>query len=203
MDHDETQSQGNEMLFLAWLRAHMPEGMDEGFEILELEQLLNMLGSIVMSTAVDEFEYLIYTGATEFDGEAFPQVKDSDVIDYNALYEAIVTSYWEDIATMYNTEYWMYVAFDNAAYYISYAMSALPCLELYAKAGTGADGLEAARASYLKLFTFSSNDEFISEDRYGDKYVSATYEEILNWAELSGPFQQALYDTITNYFENR
>ena len=200
MDHDETQSQGDEMLFLAWLRAHMPSGVDEGFEIMELEQLINMLGSIVLSTAVDEFEYLVYTGATTFDGKPIPMI-DEDLIDYATLYKVILESYWEDIGSWFNVNYWMYVTFDNAAYYISYAMSALPCLELYAKAGN--DGLEAARASYLKLFTFSSNEEFLAEDSFGDKYVTATYEEILNWAGLGGPFQEELYESIVEFFEGR
>ena len=201
MDHDETQSQGNEMLFLAWLRANMPTGVEEGFEILELEQLLNMLGSIVLSTAVDEFEYLVYTGATEFDGQPIPTVDGSDLIDYATLYETILEAYWDGIGDWFNTSYWMYVTFDNAAYYISYAMSALPCLELYAKAGN--DGLNAARASYLKLFTFSSNQDFVAEDSFGDLYVTKTYQEVLNWAGLGGPFQQNLYDTISAYFESR
>ncbi|MCH5159943.1 MAG: hypothetical protein J1F66_03735 [Clostridiales bacterium] len=214
MDHDETQSQGNEMLFLAWLYANMPEGADEGFEILELGQLINMLGSIILSTAVDEFEYLVYTGATEFNGKAIATVELSDgreVIDYATLYELILESYWAEIGDWFNTSYWMYVTFNNAAYYISYAMSALPCLELYAKAGN--DGLDAARASYLKLFTFSSNDAFMNEDIYideeGNEYVDrylkddVTYEQILNWAGLSGPFQQELYQAIVEFFANR
>lgn len=217
MDHDETQSQGNEMLFLAWLRANLPKGMDEGFEILELEQLINMLGSIVMSTAVDEFEYLVYTGATTYNDQPIEKVTISDaengereVIDYGALYETILVTYWEEIGDWFNTDYWMYATFDNAAYYISYAMSALPCLELYAKAGN--DGLEAARASYLKLFTFSSNDEFMDEETYTDsdgEHVdrflkdSVTYQNILNWAGLKGPFQEELYQVIETYFESR
>ena len=201
MDHDETQSQGDEMLFLAYLRANMPEGMDEGFEIMELEQLINMLGSIVLSTAVDEFEYLMYTGAETYNGQPIAKYKKTELIDYGVLYKQILKTYWVDIGDWFNTEYWQYAAFDNAAYYISYAMSALPCLEIYAKAGN--DGLEAARASYLKLFTFSSNEEFISEDQYGDLYVSATYEEILNWAGLGGPFQEELYKTIDAFFASR
>lgn len=204
MDHDETQSQGDEMMFLAWLREHMPEGVDEGFEILELEQLVNMLGSIVLSTAVDEFEYLVYTGATEFDGKAIEKVnigEGVEVIDYAKLYETILKSYWANIGSFFNTQYWMYVTFDNAAYYISYAMSALPCLELYAIAGN--DGLDTARDSYIKLFTFSSNDEFIATDSFGDTYVKESYEKILNWAGLKGPFQEELYEAIQEYFESR
>lgn len=204
MDHDETQSQGNEMLFLAWLREHMPEGVYEGFEIMELEHLINTLGSIILSTAVDEFEYLVYTGATTFDGEPIATVQLADgteVIDYATLYKVILESYWKDVGELFNTSYWMYVTFDSAAYYISYAMSALPCIELYAKAGN--EGLEAARASYLKLFTFSSDDSFVAEDSFGDLYVTKTYQEVLNWAGLSGPFQQSLYETIVEYFATR
>ena len=204
MDHDETQSQGDEMLFLAWLKANMPQGVGEGFEILELEQLLNMLGSIIMSTAVDELEYLAYTGATEFNGQAIPTVKMSNgerVTDYATLYTLIMQSYWKDITSWFNTSYWMYVTFGSPAYYISYAMSALPCIELYAKAGN--DGLDAARESYLKLFTFSSNQDFVEEDSFGDLYVKATYQEVLNWAGLSGPFEEGLYQSIQQYFSSR
>ena len=201
MDHDETQSQGDEMLFLAWLHANLASGLEEGFELLELSKLFDMLGSIVMSTAVDEFEYLAYTGAETFNGQPIPTVEGTDVIDYASLYALVMESYWEGITEYFNTKYWMYVAFDNAAYYISYAMSALPCIELYAKAGN--EGIEAARESYLKLFTFSSNDEFLAEDDFGDKYVTATYAEILNWAGLSDPFDEELYVSIKTFFESR
>lgn len=216
MDHDETQSQGNEMLYLAWLKARMPAGVDEGFEILELEQLVNMLGSVVLSTAVDEFEYLVYTGATTFNGNPIATVELSDgtkVIDYAKLYEDILYSYWDEIGTFYNTAYWSYVVFDQACYYISYAMSALPCLELYAIAGASDDGLESARDSYLKLFTFGSDDKFVETESYvGDDgethYTTSlkdgvTYQSILNWAGLKGPFQEELYQTIQKYFSER
>lgn len=210
LDQDETQSQGNEMLFLAYLREHLPQNqnLEEGFEILELEQLRSMLGTIVMSTAVDEFEYLVYTGATTFNGQPIPTVQFEDgstIVDYATLYKNIMKSYWSGITEYYNTAYWSYVVFDQAGYYISYAMSALPALEIYAKSGI--DGLEAARDSYLKLFTFSNNNDFVSEKIYDDGYVernlTASYETILNWAGLDGPFQKDLYTTIAEFFANR
>ncbi len=202
MDQDETQSQGNEMLFLAWLESRIPEGCEEGFEITKWDSLLNMMGSIILSTAVDEFEYTVYSGATTYDGEPLPTVTidGSTIIDYDTLYQTILTSYWSNVAEYFNTHYWGYVVFDQAGYYISYAMSALPALEIYAKASN--EGLEAARASYIKLFTFSDHDEFMGEDQYGDKIIKpeTTYESILNWAGLSGPFQEELYKTIYEAF---
>ncbi len=216
MDHDETQSQGNEMLYLAWLKAHLPAGVSEGFTWMELEQLFEMLGTIVQATAVDEFEYLVYTGATTFNGKPIAMIELSDgtqVVDYWTLYEDVMSSYWSGMGDYFYSTYWAFVVFDQAAYYISYAMSALPCLELYAIAGTGTDGLEKARDSYLKLFTFGSNEEFVDFETYTDEngeiYTEATlkegvtYENILNWAGLKGPFQEELYQTIQQFFAAR
>lgn len=214
MDHDETQSQGNEMLFLAWLKNNMQSGVSKGFTALEYEQLLNMFSSIILATAVDEFEYLVYTGATTYNGSAIPTVKLADgttVINYAELYETILATYWDGMGSLFTIApyYWSYVVFDQAAYYISYAMSALPSLEIYAVANT--KGLESARDSYSKLFTFSSNEEFVEKEAYtgddGETYYTTslkegvTYQNILNWAGLSGPFQEELYLTIQKHFE--
>ena len=61
-DHNETHSQGNEMLFLAWLAQHKSSSVSNGFDMVEIEQLFDMLGNIVIATAVDEFEQAAYTG---------------------------------------------------------------------------------------------------------------------------------------------
>lgn len=203
MDHDETQSQGDEMLFLAWLKKNLPEGMDEGFNILESGQFLDILGTIALSTAVDEFEQLVYTGATEYNGQPIPTVTTADettVINYQELFETILTSYWEDIGEVFYLDYWAKVCVDNPGYYISYSMSALPSIEIYAKANT--EGFDAARDSYLKLFTFADEEQFVETDEYGYAYVKedVTYQSILNWAGLSGPFQEELYKTIQQAF---
>lgn len=210
MDQDETQSQGDEMLYLAWLKQNMPEGVEDGFKGLELEQLEDMLLSIIMSTAVDEFEYLVYSGATTYNGKPITGVKiegGAVVTDYTKLFQTVLNSY----CSGQSQYYWSYVVFNNPAYYISYAMSALPSLEIYAKANV--DGLNAARDSYLKLFTFSDEEQFVeTEVSYDDdgtpQYSKSikdgvTYQSILNWAGLSGPFQDDLYKTIKQFFDSR
>ena len=207
MDHDETQSQGDEMLFLAWLKENLPEGLEEGFDLLETEQFLNVLGTIVLSTAVDEFEQLVYTGATEYNGQPITTIAIDDqtkVIDYQELFENILVTYWEDIGDFFYTDYWAKVCVDNPAYYISYAMSALPSIEIYAKANT--ESFSAARDSYLKLFTFADEAQFVETITYDDGSIDkeikdgVTYQSILNWAGLSGPFQEDLYKTIQQAF---
>ena len=204
MDHDETQSQGNEMLFLAYLyeQTKSDSSLTEGFSFLELEQLFNMLSTIIMSTAVDELEQAAYSGSYA-NGDSLPTIsatidgEETSVIDYQTMYETILTSYWAEIGDYLNTEYWSYVVFDNAAYYISYAMSALPSLEIYVKART--QGIDSARDSYLKLFTFSDYESAVDADN--DGYCS--YQEILNWCGLKGPFEEELYSTISTYFSSR
>ncbi len=203
MDQDETQSQGNEMLFLAWLEQRVTNKQREGFDMIKLDQMLNAVGTIILSTAVDEFENVCYTGATEYNGQPLPTVTlddDQKIIDYGKLYKTILKSYWSNVTTYFNENYWAYVVFDQAGYYISYAMSALPSLEIYAKAAN--EGLEAARESYIKLFTFSDNEAFMDVDQYGDPFIKndVTYQQILNWAGLKGPFEAELYQTIRQAF---
>lgn len=192
MDHDETQSQGNEMLFLAWLNENKPANISDGYKILECEQLFNILCSIVQSTIVDEFEQAVYSNSYG-EGAYKNGISPSD---YGKVYSAILDSYGTGISAILGTEYWMYVAVSSPAYYISYAMSALPSLELFVKAQK--DGLTAARSSYFKLYDFSRNTNVADAD--GDGNV--TYREALAYAGLDNPFSQTLYTTINNYLKN-
>lgn len=190
MDHSETQSQGDEMLFLAWLSQNKPSGITNGYTAVELEQLFNFLSTIVVATAVDEFEQAAYAGS--YNGKS--------ITDYNNTFKSILSTY-SGADEYINTDYWFYVVFENAGYYISYAMSALPALEIFAKAGSM--GLNAARDSYIKLFTYTNNSAFLGTDSYGNTVVTATYQEILNYCGLHSAFQSDLYTTIRNYFNSR
>ena len=200
-DHEETHSQGNEMLFLAWLAQHKQSGVTNGLEMVEVYQLADMLGNIVIATAVDEFEQAAYTNTyngapiSVSYGELFKQILRS----YKGVYNGVELT----AADFLNSNYWGYVAFDSAAYYISYAMSALPSIELYVKART--DGIYAARNSYVKLFTFSNDSRFVTTDGNGKKRLTeeATYQAILNYCGLQGPFQQGLYTDLLSYFNGR
>ena len=192
-DQDETHSQGNEMLFLAWLAQNKPSGVTNGFEMVELAQLFDMLGNIVISTAVDEFEQAAYSG--EYNGKAIG-------VSYDELFSTILHSYSGADAYL-NTDYWTYVVFSSPAYYVSYAMSALPSLELYVKAKSV--GLYTARECYVKLFTFANGHRFVATDKNGNAYLrdSATYETILKYCGLQTPFELGLYTTLQSYFATR
>ena len=200
-DHDETHSQGNEMLFLAWLFENKPANVTVGFDMVEMGQLFDMLTNIVIATAVDEFEQAAYSG--RYNGQP--------ITSYADLFEEILSSYkgthegnkYNTASAWLATNYWGYVVFNSSAYYISYAMSALPSLELYAMARSS--GLDSARDSYVKLFTFANGHRFVDNDSNGNAYLKsgATYEAILNYCGLQGPFQEGLYTTLLTYFSTR
>lgn len=171
-DFCETQSQGNEMMFLAWLGSNTTAS--KGYNAVKYSQLANMLQTVLNATAIDEFEQAVYTGSYE-------GYTTLNANNYQNLYDTICTKYGINDEENGNT-YWMGVCFDNAAYYISYAMSALPSIEIYAKAVDKDGGVDVARTAYLTLFTNASTD----------------YNTVLNAAELHNAFEEALYTELTN-----
>lgn len=171
-DFCETQSQGNEMMFLAWLGSNTTAS--KGYNAVKYSQLANMLQTVLNATAIDEFEQAVYTGSYE----GYTTLNKNN---YQDLYDTICTKYGINDKENGNT-YWMGVCFDNAAYYISYAMSALPSIEIYAKAVDKDGGLDVARTAYLTLFTNASTD----------------YNTVLAAAELHNAFEEALYTELTN-----
>ncbi len=179
-DHEETHSQGNEMLFLAWLKENTSAAVRNGMTMVELEQLYNMLWTVCMSSAVDELEQAAYTGS--YNGKTVTG-------GYHALFGEILDTYGTAADILQNdNDYWYYVAFDNAVYYISYAMSALPSVELYTLAES--EGLQTARDTYFKLFTYC-------EDTV--RMATYTYSDVLEFCGLDSPFDIALYQQISNY----
>lgn len=171
-DFCETQSQGNEMMFLAWLGSNTTAS--KGYNAVKYSQLANMLQTVLNATAIDEFEQAVYTGSYE-------GYTTLNANNYQDLYDTICTKYGINDKENGNT-YWMGVCFDNAAYYISYAMSALPSIEIYAKAVDKDGGLDVARTAYLTLFTNASTD----------------YNTVLAAAGLHSAFEEALYTELTN-----
>lgn len=171
-DFCETQSQGNEMMFLAWLGSNTTAS--KGYNAVKYSQLANMLQTVLNATSIDEFEQAVYTGSYE-------GYTTLNANNYQDLYDTICTKYGINDKENGNT-YWMGVCFDNAAYYISYAMSALPSIEIYAKAVDKDGGVDVARTAYLTLFTNASTD----------------YNTVLAAAGLHNAFEEALYTELTN-----
>ena len=191
-DLAETHSQGDEMLLLSFIEDHLPNSvLREMYNRVYFENLFNMFAIIMLATAVDEFEYCVYN-SVDLDGNATTYTAK----DYDGLFATIMSSY--GISGTLNSAYWRYVVIEAPCYYISYAMSALPCVELYSVAET--QGFDAAKEIYLKLFTFTDDPANVEVDEYGDKTISIGYGETLEYVGLHSIFDENMYKALNTYF---
>ena len=179
----EMHSQGNEMLYLAYLNGNVGK---TGFQLCEGQTMISTLSIIVNALVVDTFEQAIYTD--NYTGSGSAQIMADGTItadEYDALYNAIISDF---DATGYATPgYWRYVTVHAPCYYVSYSISALSVLQLYPMAN---ENFDAAVDSYLKLFTYT--DEMNAEEM--------SVEEILAYAGLYSFTDEELYKSIASYF---
>ena len=153
----ELQSQGNEWLYLAYLSE---QNNDIASMYTVLYRLYNDIGSVILCLAVDEFEQSVYENPALCENPA----------SLDALFTEILSGYIDPGAFGGGiSEYWHYVTFDAAGYYVSYAVALIPCFELYFMAETD---LESAVQTYLLLSEYKGTQ---------------TYFEVLDLAGLQNP----------------
>ena len=192
-DLDETHSQGNEMMFLAWLKNALPDGYDKVYNQVKNDQLFNMLAITMLAMAVDEFEQAVYTNT-------YPGYEDGiKPSQYDKLFEKIMNEY--GISGSLNPVYWRYVVIESACYYISYSISAMASLELYTLAAEELEdkgNINETIQKYLKLITFTDDDENAHTDFVGDRVVDISYADTLHYAGLLSPFDENFYEFLSN-----
>jgi oligoendopeptidase F len=187
-------SQGNEMLFLAYLNNNPDAISPVGLAYLNVDQPLNMLETIVNAIAVDAFEQAVYTDF--YDGPNAEEIMDFDeekgvyitADEYDLLYKSVYEDLGVENRYRMNT-YWRYAVLRSPCYYISYSISALSVLQLLPM---GIEDFDAAAASYLKLFSY------VDEYENGGSYMSTV--EVLEYAGLNTFMEEALYQDINEYF---
>ena len=166
----ETHSQGQEMLFLSYTKSYDGIG-GKSLKLIETYNLLSSLQTIILATQVDCFEQAVYLN--KYEGPNSEEIMADGKItadEYDAVYRGL--SEYLGIAEEYRVnEYWRYVTISSPCYYISYAISGVNALQIYVKASI--EGFDAAKASYLKLFTYTDVDP------------EMTTEEILLYAGLT------------------
>ena len=170
-DLAETQSQGNEMLFLAYLMQYS-DFNDIQKEYLETRQLYEALCVIMISSIVNEFELKLYP----YKDELKPEVIDAlciEVCQGYGGYEKILEK------TQYNTlDYYKLVCVSNPCYYISYAISLIPSIGIYEMA---MNDFNNAKDCYLDLCEVKDMD----------------FLDALKTANLYNPFEEAVYIGIS------
>ncbi len=190
-DLEEIYSQANEIMFLAYLEDVLDEEiLKVMYDDVYYDTIFNSMAIVMLATAVDEFEYCVYTG-TALDGTP----TEYTAADYDELFKNIMSEY--GISGLLNDSYWRYVVIEAPCYYISYAMSAIPCLELFSIADT--EGFEAAKEIYLNFFTFTDDEANVEVDEMGDKIVKISFEETLEYVGLHSIFDAETYTRIAEY----
>ncbi len=120
-DAAELNSQGNEMLFLAYESTAREQDFYGALMTMELG---DRLADILLAQLINRFEYAVYT-AEQIDGETVLRLLD-ELCEQLGGAEYLKELLGYDVA-----EYWQYVVITQPAYYISYAISGVSALELY------------------------------------------------------------------------
>ncbi len=152
MDLMETQSQGNELLFLHYLKQNATVENQKFVDLLEKQQLYTFARIILMATIVDDFEYNMYSGWYSFDDQSFDSALGWVCQKYGGI--DFVNENIVDIAL-----YVRKVCMGSPCYYISYAVSAVAAMNIYAMAEN--DTLAGFQA-YTTLVEKVDGTEFIS-----------------------------------------
>lgn len=167
IDICEIHSQANEMLFLPYY-----EVFGKAYKPIAKNQMLQTLGVIIDGCIYDEFQQYVYTH------------KISSVKELNETFFNIKCEYGlADPASGYTQDLsWVYVShtFQVPFYYISYAMSAVPSLEIFTDSLADRD---AAIDTYNQLVNYGTDYSFL---------------KLLKKTGLNSPFKEATYSTLVN-----
>lgn len=164
----ETQSQGNEMLFSYYL-SNMSTINPKVTDVYAIWEENNLINSAVRCTWVNEVETYLYT----HEGLSEQQMLDvtNEIAGKYGLYDQYAN---------FNDSYVALVTCGNPGYYISYAVSAMASLSLYALAID--EGFNKAASSYKTIAAIPGNK---------------TFEDMINDASLYNPLTTEGYESIT------
>ena len=178
LDLAETQSQGNEWLFLNYMEGEVSEDV---YHSLVDYKFTNDLAMIMICMIVDEFEEQVYT---------HPDIGNLTSDDLDAIMEDVCLNYGgidylsSNVADI--QQYWRMVVVQQPVYYISYAVSAIASIDLYIVAG---DEYAAAVDIYQTLIENADPE--------------AGFLSNITAAGLSSPFDKEFYQKLDKLVERK
>ena len=175
MDLLELHSQGNEAMFAAYLERQ--RSLSNVDRTVISYQLFDNLLSVITCTMIDEFEQTVYEN---IDRITSPETQ------LDAIMDEILASYDETtfLSTLLDmNRYWRIVVVEHPAYYISYAMSGVVALELYALA---TENYSAAMTVYCALVEETDTKK--------------SFLEMLDEVGLDSPFEETLYRVLASIY---
>ena len=173
----ETHSQGNEFLFIKYCEGKVTSKI---YDVARYYNLFNAYYVIVCASIIDSFEQKVYSleSVEGYGAEEFDAIMDEVLAEFgkdNAWFA-------DNLADMH--DYWKNVAIDNPVYYISYAVSAVAAVEIFAIAESEEEGMgyDQAMAQYRVLV------EGVTEE---DGFLGALVK-----AGLTTPFEEETFKKI-------
>ena len=144
-DLSELQSQGMEVMFLQFY----DELFADAAQALRAETLLNLVYSVVTGAMYDEFQQRVYLE---------PDLSEQRLL---AIFREVYESYGFEPYDGYEYE-WADVIhnFQQPLYYISYAASAIPALELYVQS---VESPNEAMDTYLRVAGMSDEEYYLTD----------------------------------------
>ena len=177
MDLAEVHSQGNEWLFICSIEDDMDAAI---YRSVVDYQIYNNMWIVMASMMVDEFENVVYTtDISNYTADDFNAIMDSIIQKYCSLTEC------RQYLTNMN-QYWRAVVVKQPVYYISYGVSAIASMDLYAIAEKDFD---TAMTAYQILCEQSQEElGFLGN---------------LEAAGLRGPFDESFYIDLLEIINSR
>lgn len=171
LDLAETQSQGNEWLFIAFMKEHMSSKL---YNTIVDYKTFDDLAIILVCTIIDEFEERVYT---------HPDIASLTCEELDAIMAEVCENYGglsfleSNIVDIQN--YWRMVVVEQPVYYISYGVSAIAAMNLYTEA---MDDFDNAVEIYRGLI----EEVDLEKGFLGN----------LELAGLDGPFNEEVYKAL-------
>lgn len=168
LDLAETQSQGNEWLFMSFMENEMQTAL---YNSVVDYKLYSDLATIMLCVIIDEFEEQVYT---------HPNIAGLTSDDLDAIMAEVCESYGgidfigETVTDIQS--YWRMVVVEQPVYYISYGVSAIAAINIFTVA---AEDYEQAVEIYCSLI----EDVDLEEGFLGN----------IGNAKLDGPFDEDVY----------
>lgn len=171
LDLAETQSQGNEWLFMAFMESKMTPNF---YNATVNYRIFDEIVTIMLCTIIDEFEERVYT---------HPNIAKLTSDDLDAIMEDVCKNYGgisflNNIATNVQ-KYWRMVVVEQPIYYISYSVSAIAAINIFTIAE---DDYDQAVSIYCSLIeNVELEDGFLGN---------------IKNADLDGPFDEDVYKKL-------
>ena len=180
----ETHSQGDEMLYIYYVNGKISP---KAYELVETYQILSSLSIVMSAIQIDCFEQAIYLNS--YDGYNSEMIMSDGKItadEYDELYASISVDL--GINEEYRQDdYWRNgMTISSPCYYISYAVSGINALQIYANAYS--QSFDVAKDNYLKLFTYTDVDP------------DMTMNEVLEYAGLISYKDESLYSYLNRFY---